>query len=77
MANPYISDPKDVELEAAVSREVRGLGMGIRVSVKGGHITVSGTVDDFETKRDVMEVVRGVAGGRPITNNIRVARVAD
>ena len=77
MANPYISDPKDVELEAAISREVRGMGLGIHVSVKGGHISLSGTVDDFATKRDVMEVVRGVAGGRPITNNIRVARVAD
>jgi osmotically-inducible protein OsmY len=77
MANPYVSDPKDVELEAALSREVRELGLGIRVSVRGGHITISGTVDDFETKRDIMSVVRGVASGHPITNNIRVARVAD
>jgi osmotically-inducible protein OsmY len=77
MANPYISDPKDVELEAAVSRAVRELGLGIHVSVKGGHVTVSGIVDDFETKRDIMAVVRGVAGGYPITNNVRVARVAD
>lgn len=77
MANPYISDPKDVELEASVSRAVRELGLGIHVSVRGGHVTVSGIVDDFETKRDVMSAVRGVVGGRPITNNVRVARVAD
>lgn len=77
MANPYISDPKDVELEAAVSRAVRNLGVGVHVSVKGGHITVSGIVDDFETKRDVMAVVRDVAGGHAISNNLRVARVAD
>ncbi len=77
MANPYISDPKDVELEAAVSRAVRGLGLGIHVGVKGGHVTVSGIVDDFETKRDILTVVRGVAGGHTITNNVRVARVAD
>ncbi len=77
MANPYISDPKDVELEAAISREVRSLGMGIHVSVKAGHVTLSGAVDDFETKRGILEVVRGVAGGHPITNNVRVARVAD
>lgn len=77
MENPYVSDPKDVELEAAVSREVRQLGMGIHVSVRGGHISLSGTVDDFETKRDILSVVRGVASGHVISNNIRVARVAD
>lgn len=77
MANPYISDPKDVELEAAVSRAVRNLGVGVHVSVRGGHITVSGIVDDYETKRDIMAVVRDVAGGHSITNNTRVARVAD
>jgi hypothetical protein len=77
MANPYISDPKDVELEASVGRAVRGLGVGIHVGVRAGHVTVSGIVDDFETKRDIMAVVRDVAGGHPITNNVRVARVAD
>ena len=77
MANPYISDPKDVELEATISRAVRELGVGIHVIVKGGHVTVSGIVDDFETKRDILSVVRGVAGGHTITNNVRVARVAD
>lgn len=77
MANPYVSDPKDVELEAAVSRAVRELGVGLHVSVRGGHITLSGIVDDYETKRDLLAVVRGVAGGHTITNNVRVARVAD
>lgn len=77
MANPYISDPKDVELEASVSRAVRELGVGIHVSVRAGHVTISGIVDDFETKRDIMTVVRGIVGGHPITNNVRVARVAD
>jgi len=77
MANPFISDPKDVELEAAVSRAVRSLGLGLHVGVRGGHITLSGIVDDYETKRDLLAVVRGVAGGHAITNNVRVARVAD
>ena len=77
MANPYISDPKDVELEAAVSRAVRQLGVGIHVSVRSGHVTISGIVDDFETKREVSSLVHNVAGGHPISNNIRVARVAD
>ena len=77
MANPYISDPKDVELEATISRAVRGMGLGIHVSVKGGHVSLGGVVDDFETKRDVSSVVHSVAAGHPIMNNIRVARTAD
>ena len=77
MANPYISDPKDVEMEATISRAIRNLGVGIHVSVRGGHVSLSGMVDDFETKRDVSSVVHDVAGGHPISNNIRVARVAD
>jgi osmotically-inducible protein OsmY len=77
MSNPYISDPKDVEIEAAIHRAVRNLGVGIHVTVKSGHVSLSGIVDDFETKRDIMGVVRDVAGGFTISNNIRVARVAD
>ena len=77
MSNPYASNPKDVELESAITVAIREMGVGIHVSVKGGHVTLSGAVDDFETKRDVASVVRGVAGGVAITNNIRVARVAD
>ena len=77
MANPYISDPKDVELEAAISRAVRSMGIGIHVSVRGGHVSLGGVVDDFETKRDVSSVVHSAAAGHPVINNIRVARVAD
>ena len=77
MANPYISDPKDVELEEAVNRAVREMGAHMHVSARGGHVTVSGTADDFETKRDIISVVRSVSGVREVTNNIRVARVAD
>lgn len=77
MANPYISDPKDVELEATINRAIREMGVGIHVSVKGGHVTVSGTADDYETKRDIIAAVRSVPGVHEITNNIRVAPVAD
>ena len=77
MANPYVSDPKDVELEATISRAVRGMGLGIHVSVKAGHVSLGGVVDDFETKRDISSVVHNVAGGHPIINYIRVARTAD
>jgi osmotically-inducible protein OsmY len=77
MANQNLSDPKDVEMEATISRAIRNLGIGLHVSVRAGHISLSGTVDDFETKREVNSVVHNVAGGHPISNNIRVARVAD
>ena len=77
MANPYISDPKDVELEATISRAVRGMGSHIHVSVKAGHVFLSGTADDFSTKRDIVSQVRGVQGVHELTNNIRVAPFAD
>lgn len=77
MANQYISDPKDVELEEAVSRAVRAMGFHIHVSAKGGHVTVSGTADDFESKRDILGAVRSVSGVRDVTNNIRVAPIGD
>jgi osmotically-inducible protein OsmY len=72
-----LSDPKDVELEASISRVIRHRGMGLHVSVRSGVIFLSGAVDDFETKRDIDSSVRSVAGGHTIHNNIRVARVTD
>ncbi len=77
MANPYISDPKDVELEESVNRAIRSMGTHMHVSARGGHVTVSGTADDFETKRDIISAVRSVSGVHEVSNNIRVARTAD
>jgi hypothetical protein len=77
MNNRNLSDSKDVEMEAAVSRAIRNLGVGIHVTFHGGTISLSGAVDDFATKRDIEGVVRDVAGGHPIRNMIKVARVAD
>lgn len=71
------SDPKDVELEQAIIREIREMGEHMHVSVRGGHATVSGTADDFETKREIISVVQGISGVHQVTNNIRVARIAD
>lgn len=68
------SDPKDVELENNISRTVRRLGEGIRVHVSGGHVTVSGIVDDFGTKRQISQEIQGMGGVREVTNNIRVSR---
>jgi osmotically-inducible protein OsmY len=80
MANLYnnnLSDPKDVELEAAISRSIRGMGAGIHVSVHGGRVSLSGMADDYETKRDIMSMVRGLPGVHEVSNNIRVVRIAD
>jgi osmotically-inducible protein OsmY len=77
MANEWVSDPKDVELEESVNRAIRGMGFHMHVSVKGGHVTVSGTADDFETKRDIYSTVKSIPGVHEVTNNVRVARIAD
>lgn len=73
MDNRNLSDPKDVELEASIARVIRNRGVGIHVSVKGGAVSLSGSVEDFETKREIESLVRGVAGGFPIHNLIRVS----
>ena len=73
MENRNLSDPKDVELEAAITRAIRTRGSGIHVSVKNGAISLTGSVEDFSTKRDIESAVRGVAGGYPIHNMIRVS----
>ncbi|HVZ80447.1 MAG TPA: BON domain-containing protein [bacterium] len=77
MDNHNLSDPKDVELEADISRVIRNRGMGIHVTVRSRVVSLSGVVDDFATKRDIESAVHGVAGGCTIHNNIRVARIAD
>ena len=72
-----LSDPKDVELEQAIIRQIREMGEHLHVTARGGHVTVSGTADDFETKRDILSVVQTTPGVHQVTNNIRVARIAD
>lgn len=74
MENQKVSDPKDVELEATISRSIRSMGNGIHVSVHGGHVSLSGMVDDYSTKRGIMSMVRGYSGVHEVTNNIRVVR---
>jgi BON domain len=71
---PQPSDPKDVELENNISRIVRRLGQGLRIHVSGGHVTISGIVDDFGTKRQISQEIQSVGGVREVTNNIRVSR---
>jgi osmotically-inducible protein OsmY len=72
MNTPQVSDPKDVELEASIQRAIRQLGTGIHVKVWGGHVTLSGHVDDFGTKREIASIVRRMPTIRRVTNNLRV-----
>jgi hypothetical protein len=73
LVQPSSSNPKDVELEAAIARQIRGMGNGkIRVRAKAGKISLSGVVDDFGTKRSIADVVRTIPGVRKILNEIKV-----
>jgi osmotically-inducible protein OsmY len=77
MSNLQESNPRDVELGNSVSRAIHGMASGIHVSVKAGHVTVSGVVDDFSEKRDLTSAVQSVAGVKTITNNVRVSPTWD
>ena len=74
MTNRLIKrDPKDVELANEISRHLNHLGIGdFHVSVKGGHVTVSGTVDDFADKRRITSEIHGLGGILEITNLVHV-----
>lgn len=67
------SDPKDVEMEHNISRAVRSLGK-LHIHVSGGHVTVSGIVDDYGTKRQIASTIQSMGGVREVTNNIRVSQ---
>ena len=73
MSDAHGSDPKDVELESLIHRRIREMGSDIRVSVKGGHVTLTGQAEDYEAKRDIDYVVKEIGGVREVTNQIRVA----
>jgi osmotically-inducible protein OsmY len=68
------SDPKDVELEALISRTFRAKGHDIRTTVDGGTVTLFGVVDDFDTKRFIDPEAQGIAGVRRLNSRIRVAQ---
>jgi hypothetical protein len=72
MGEPQVSDPKDVELESSIQRAIRQMGTGIHVKVWGGHVTLAGHVDSFETKREIASIVRRMPTIRKVTNNLRV-----
>lgn len=46
----------------------------IEVSVKDGHVSLSGSIDSRETKREVERLVDGVRGVEDIQNNLKLNR---
>lgn len=75
MVNKWKSDPKDVELESLVARRIRDKLDNLHVTAKGGHVILSGTADEFEIKREVVEMVREIGGVREVTDNIKVVPI--
>ena len=66
-------DPKDVELANEISRHLRYLNVGdLHVSVKSGHVTVSGQVDDYADKRRITSEIHGFGGIHEVTNLVQV-----
>jgi osmotically-inducible protein OsmY len=72
MINSTDSDPKDVELESVVSREIGGMGTHLHVKAANGIVTITGSAEDFEEKRRIDSVVRSLTGQQQVINKIRV-----
>jgi len=77
MTNETHSDPKEVQLEALIQSRIRQMGTDLHVLVKEGLVTLTGAANDFETKREIDTLVKGIGGVREVINKIVVASVAD
>ena len=72
MINGPNADPKDVELESVISRQIRGMGTHLHVTVKSSVVILSGSAEDFEDKRKIETTVKGIGGVHQVSNQIRV-----
>ena len=73
MADQPHHDPKDIEKANEISRHLHNLDIGnLHVSVKGGHVTVSGTVENFADKRRINSEIQGFGGVHEIINLVKV-----
>ncbi len=77
MINGTHSDPKDVELESVISREIGKMGTHLHVQVANGIVTITGSAEDFEEKRRIDTVVKEFAGKQQVINKIRVISTED
>jgi osmotically-inducible protein OsmY len=65
-------DPQEVELETHISREIGGMGLHLHVEVKAGVVTLTGSTEDFQNKRQIDALVKQLAGDHKVSNQIRV-----
>ena len=77
MADEINSNPKEVELEALIVSRIRQMGEHMHAQIKDGVVHLSGNVNEFEAKREIMTLVQSIAGVHEVSNNIRVARFSD
>ena len=71
------SDPQEVQLEALIQNRIRQMGTDIHVIVNGGQVTLTGTADDFKTKREIDVLVKGIGGVEDVINKLVVASITD
>ena len=77
MFNLGASNPKDVELEATVSLAIHDLATNVHVSAEEGHVILSGRVGDFAAKREIDNIVQGVAGVKNLSNGMQITPIVD
>jgi osmotically-inducible protein OsmY len=77
MAVESPSDPQEVQLEALIQSRIRQMGTDIHVIVNGGQVTLTGTADDFKTKREIDVLVKGIGGVEDVINKLVVASITD
>lgn len=77
MTNETNSNPGEVQLEALIQSRIRQMGTSLHVLVKEGVVTLTGTADDFKTKREIDTLVKGIGGVREVINKIVAASVTD
>ncbi len=77
MDNLQGANPKDVELENTIARALHGLVSDLHITALSGHITLTGKVDDFGAKRDILLTAQSVAGVKTVSNQIRVTPIGD
>jgi osmotically-inducible protein OsmY len=77
MTSESPSDSQEVQLEALIHSRIRQMGTNMHVIVKGGQVTLTGTADDFKTKREIDTLVKGIGGVHEVIDKIIVASITE
>jgi len=77
MPTESASEPQEVQLEALIQSRIRQMGTDIHVLVKGRQVTLTGTADDYKTKREIDTLVKGIGGVEELINKLVVASITD